>query len=100
MLAIIKKQVFRKKNRRRLELSGSEVGAILCCCLPPARFVGVVAGFVSLHLLDYARVRKWHPAVFHKDLIPVGMVTVVMRIKSKSYRLGRQGANFVNDQLC
>src|SRR6516225_12111228 len=44
--------------------------------------------------------RNWHPAAFHKDLIPIGMIAVVMRIKSKSYRLVRQGAYFADDQSC
>jgi len=43
---------------------------------------------------------NWHSAVFHKDLIPVGMVAMMVCIKSKSYRLVCQGADFADDQLC
>src|SRR6516225_10443377 len=100
MLAVVKNQVFRKENRGRLELTASYIGAALRFRYPPSRFVVVVAGFVSLHLLDNAGVRHRHRAALYKDLIPVGMVAVVMCVKGKPYRLVCQRANFADDELC
>src|SRR6516165_12076297 len=100
MLAVVKDQVLRKENGGRLELAGSYIGAILRRRFPPARLVFVVAGFVSLHLLDDAGMRNRHRAAVYEDLIPVGMVAMVMGVKGKPNRLVCERANFADDQLC
>src|SRR5262245_17591664 len=60
----------------------------------------VKAGFVSFHLLDHAGMRNWNAAVFHKNLIPISMIGMMISVKGKSDWLLGQGANFTYNQPC
>src|ERR1041385_5647037 len=84
MLAVIKDQVFRKENGRRLKLTRFYVGAVLSCLLPCSLFVAVVAEFVSLHLVNDAGMRDRHRAIFHEDLIPIGVENGAVPIAHRS----------------